>query len=233
MKRIMYLLSASALLAITHQQTSLAVEVIDEKTVYAPKINICVSSFGGSIQSPEIVVAKNNHQEIIRTKELLTRWIYDSNSAGFYLQQFDESQFYWQFVETKKYIGAILIVTDDPINQKFYQTLGSGLNVCGKEFYGLDSPSGINGDLFSFVVCKQDYVLCHFEDWKFSEQQQQIVSTAHTHKLLSKTEQLKLARAPRKIKTALGQREIIHLASNDQHNTKILLKRDSLPQISK
>lgn len=146
-----------------------AAERIDNRTVYGPNLNICVSSFGGFILSSEIKNLPEARWRISKTKELLLRWIDHSNGSEFYLRQFDKSQFYWQFVETKKFIGAILIVTADSIQNEFYTSLGGGLNRRGNEFYGLRVPAELNGDLFSFVINKESYQLDYFENWKFAE----------------------------------------------------------------
>ncbi len=148
---------------------SSATERIDDRTVYGPNLNICVSSFGGSILSSEIKYFPEARWRISKTKELLLRWIEHSNGSEFYLRQFDKSQFYWQFVETKKFIGAILIVTTDSIQNEFYTSLGGGLNISGSGFYGLRVPGELNGELFSFVINKESYQLDYFENWKFAE----------------------------------------------------------------
>lgn len=168
MKRFFFttILSLAALLS--HFET-VAAEQIDDKTVYGPNSNICVSSFGGTILSSEIKYFPEARWRISKTKELLLRWIDHSNGSEFYLKQFDKNQFYWQFVETKKFIGAILIVTSDSLQNEFYTTLGGGLNIKGSEFYGLRVPAELNGELFSFVINKESYQLDYFENWKFAE----------------------------------------------------------------
>lgn len=154
---------------ITHFHTN-AAEVLDKRTIYTPSLNICVSSFGGFILSSEIKCFAKSEARILKTKELLERWINESNSAEFYLRHFESTQFYWQFVETKKFIGAILIVTSDSIETEFYTSLGAGLNVSGNKFYGLRMPSDLNGEVFSFVANKETYQLDYFQNWKFAEE---------------------------------------------------------------
>lgn len=167
MKRIF--LTTVLLLALFAPFKLNAAERIDDKTVYGPNLNICVSSFGGAVLSSEIKYFPEARWRISKTKELLLRWIDHSNGSEFYLRQFDKSQFYWQFVETKKFIGAILVVTTDSIQDEFYTSLGGGLNISGSEFYGLRVPAELNGELFSFVINKESYELDYFENWKFAE----------------------------------------------------------------
>jgi hypothetical protein len=168
MKRF-FLATGLFLTGIMTQVHTNASEVLDQRTVYTPDLNICVSSFGGLILSSEIKYFPEAKWRISKTKELLLRWIDRSNGSEFYLKQFDKSQFYWQFVETKKFIGAILTVTADSIQNEFYTSLGGGLNRSGYEFYGLRVPAELNGELFSFVINKVSYQLDYFENWKFAE----------------------------------------------------------------
>ncbi len=168
MKRI-YIVTVLSLASLFSYFESNAAERIDDKTVYGPNLNICVSSFGGSILSSEIKYFPEASWRISKTKALLLRWIDHSNGSEFCLKQFDKSQFYWQFVETKKFIGAILIVTADSIQNEFYTSLGGGLNISGSEFYGLRVPAELNGELFSFVINKESFQLDYFENWKFAE----------------------------------------------------------------
>ena len=76
-------------------------EIIDERSVYTPALNVSVSSFGGLIRSSEIVILSGAKNRMIYARQLLVRWINENNYDGFYLKEFDSSQFYWQFVETK------------------------------------------------------------------------------------------------------------------------------------
>lgn len=147
-------------------------EIIDERSVYSPALNVSVSSFGGLIGSSEILILPGAKTRMIHARQLLVRWIHENNYEGFYLKEFDSSQFYWQFVETRKYIGAILLIPGDEIQADFYLSLGGGLSIHGKNFYGLTAPENLNGDVFSFVVNKETIELNHFENWKFTTDQE-------------------------------------------------------------
>lgn len=168
--------------------TTQAAEIIDAKTVYSPGINVCVSSFGGLIQSSEIIVQADARYRTEVLKELILHWINESNSAGFYLQEYDTSLFHWQLVETKKYAGVVLIVTGDKIQENFYQSLGGGLNIEGRDFYGLRTPKSINGDIYSFVFNKETSSINHFENWRFTEESDHPVKMTkmQTRSLLTK-----------------------------------------------
>jgi hypothetical protein len=144
-------------------------EIIDDKTVYAPDLNICVSSFGGLIQSQEVLIFPGAGVRLNIAKKMLVQWIEEKNDAGFYMQEFDPNQFYWQFVETKRYLGVILMVSGDSIDPAFYCSLGSGLPVPGKETYGSPGYWNSDKDIFSFVIDKPTRQLQHFENWRFSD----------------------------------------------------------------
>jgi len=144
-------------------------QIIDKRVVYDPALNDCLASFGGLVQSEAVLAFPNSKNRILTTRNLLVKWINEKNESGFYLQEFDSSDFYWQFVETQKYVCAILFVASDLIQPEFYTTLGSGLKTPGKDIYGHDINWSNQGDLFSFVVNKQTKSLDHFENWKFSD----------------------------------------------------------------
>ncbi|MBI3136030.1 MAG: hypothetical protein HYZ14_15235 [Bacteroidetes bacterium] len=229
MKRKNTLLLIAAFLLLAYSPAAKSIQVIDANTVYAPKTNVCVSSFGGYIQSREIIIVRNAGERMPKAKALLIRWIYEFNYPGFYLQAFDASQYYWQFVETKKYLGAVLMVTGDSINPAFYESLGSGLNQPGHHFYGLATPETINGELFSFVINKQNFELDHFENWQFSEQPESPKQPLKPkfHKLLTETEYQKLksmtpqtpgesANRHSAVKISAGSHSLAGLSMNDR-----------------
>lgn len=146
-----------------------ATEIIDDHTVYSPGINICVSSFGGLIQSQEVIVLPGAAGRIDYAKKLLMKWIEEKNDPGFYLKELDPENFYWQFIETKKYVGVILMVPAARIEPDFFDNLGSGLTVPGKEIYGTSAPWCSNNDMFSLVINKGTKHLEHFENWRFTD----------------------------------------------------------------
>jgi hypothetical protein len=100
---------------------------------------------------------------------MLLQWIQEKNDAGFYMQDFDPDHFYWQFVETKRYLGVIILVSGDSIDPAFYCSLGSGLLIPGREMYGSASYRNSDKDIFSFVIDKTNRRLEHFENWRFSD----------------------------------------------------------------
>lgn len=167
--------------------------VIDNRTVYNPQTNICMSSFGGYINSFEVLNMDNHPSQIAVLKSKIVNWIYEENDPGFYVQEFDQESFYWQIVDSKKHIGVVLLIAEEGVNEKFYTELGAGLNHSGKMYYGLNTPKGQNGEVFSFVVDKSSMEILHFENWKFSDgvEAPSWMTRSETTQLLNRNEYLK------------------------------------------
>lgn len=168
MKTNLFITTLSAIL-ISGFSTAHAI-TLDEKTVYAPHTNICVASFGNYIQTDEIIILPDYQKRIALAKDMLQVWFKNALYSGHYLNTFNFEDFYWQLLETKKHVGIILVIPENDIEPDFYTTLGSGLKIPGKKYYGLNSPQEQNGDTYSIVIDKAELEVIHMENWNFTQE---------------------------------------------------------------
>jgi hypothetical protein len=163
----MKILSTLFIACVVSATGTFGTERIDLNTTYNPAANICMASFGNNIHTREMLNMPHARERMVIIRSLLIQWINEENASGFFLQEYESNEYYWQFVETKKYVGVILLATADHIKDDFYTTLGAGLNRNGHSFYGLNITPELNGDVVSMVIDKSSAELIHFENWKF------------------------------------------------------------------
>lgn len=153
-------------------QSANATIKIDEKRVYNPTPNSCIKSFNGKISEMNHDNQDYNLQEIQKTESVVLNWISGTESP-FYLKDFDQSKFHWQFIDNKIHggnkIGVVLILPYNSIREDFYEELGGGLEIPGTRCYGVDWTWLNDGEVFSFVVDKENFRVEEFVNWRFEQ----------------------------------------------------------------
>lgn len=159
--------SLMLLFALLNMNINFASEVISQQLVCHPDLTIAVNSFGKYIKTQEIKIFPGYADRAIKAQMLLLRWMQNATPEGHLLRDRPSENLFWQFVETKQYIGMILIIPNSDLDPRFYKTLGSGGSVEGKYLYGYSVVKNSQEEIMSFVIDKQSLKLVHFENWMF------------------------------------------------------------------
>ena len=85
------------ILIIIISSTAFSTIKVDAKHVYNVENNSTISSFNGLVPEVDKFNNKYNSQSLIEFEELVLNWI-NTSEEGFYLQDFDQDKFHWQFI---------------------------------------------------------------------------------------------------------------------------------------
>lgn len=151
----------------------MSAEIIDERRVYNPELNECVSVFNVKTQQNNQTGCMLDRSAMYEVEQIFLSWILADNSP-MYLREFDTSRFYYQFVENnalgKCKTAVMLIIPDTDVRENFYSELAAGLDVPGVRCLNAHCTWINDGEIFSFVVDREEKSVSEFRNWRFKQE---------------------------------------------------------------